>query len=204
MAQIKYTKTELRQQQVRLTQLERYLPTLQLKKAMLQSEINGVSAELQNLRVQFENYENKVKSYQSLLTSDNAEYLFQACTIKEIKKRYENIAGVEIPVFEEMIFDPPSYFLYDTPFWLESGIYGVQHLLETKEKMLVLQEKKFLLEKELREVSIRVNLFEKIMIPRTQENIKKIKIFLGDQQLAAVSQAKASKRKILERKEKKR
>ena len=60
--------------------------------------------------------------------------------------------------------------------------------------------KKKLLEKELNEVSIRVNLFEKIMIPRTEKNIKKIRIFLGDQQLSAVSQAKASKRKILQRK----
>ncbi len=57
-----------------------------------------------------------------------------------------------------------------------------------------------MLEKELREVSIRVNLFEKIMIPRTKANIKKVKIFLGDMQLAAVAQAKVSKRKILERK----
>lgn len=204
MAQIKYTKTELRSQQVRLSQLERYLPTLQLKKAMLQSEISGVVAELQNLRVQMTNYENRVKGYQSLLTSDNAQFLFQACTIQEVRKRYENIAGVEIPVFEQMVFAPPAYFLYDTPYWLESGIHGIKNLLETKEKLGVLQEKKALLEKELREVSIRVNLFEKIMIPRTQENIKKIKIFLGDQQLAAVSQAKASKRKILERKEKER
>ncbi|HEY5259666.1 MAG TPA: V-type ATP synthase subunit D, partial [Rhabdochlamydiaceae bacterium] len=53
--------------------------------------------------------------------------------------------------------------------------------------------------KELRDVSIRVNLFEKILIPRAQGNIRKIKIFLGDQQLAAVCQAKVAKQKILER-----
>jgi V/A-type H+-transporting ATPase subunit D len=44
-----------------------------------------------------------------------------------------------------------------------------------------------------------VNLFEKILIPRAQQNIKKIKIFLGDQLLAAVCQAKVSKQKILKR-----
>ncbi len=56
------------------------------------------------------------------------------------------------------------------------------------------------LEKEWREVSIRVNLFEKVLIPRCQKNIKKIKVFLGDQQLAAVSQAKVAKGKIEENK----
>ncbi|EKE08245.1 MAG: V-type ATP synthase, subunit D [uncultured bacterium] len=62
--------------------------------------------------------------------------------------------------------------------------------------MNVAEEKKRSLEKELREVSIRVNLFEKVLIPRAQENIKKIKIFLGDQQLSAVAQAKVAKKKI--------
>jgi V/A-type H+-transporting ATPase subunit D len=34
------------------------------------------------------------------------------------------------------------------------------------------------------------------LIPRSTENIKKIRVFLGDQQLAAVSQAKVAKAKI--------
>ena len=142
----------------------------------------------------------RVEGYEQLFTGIDADNLFQACEVETVKKHYENIAGVEIPVFEEVVFPKPTYFLFDTSFWLESGIRGVQNLVETREKMTVISEKKRLLEKELREVSIRVNLFEKIMIPRKESNIKKIKIFLGDQQLAAVSQAKASKRKILERK----
>ena len=66
-------------------------------------------------------------------------------------------------------------------------------------KIDIAHEKKKALEDEFREVSIRVNLFEKILIPRALRNIKKIKVFLGDQQLAAVSQAKVAKRKILEK-----
>lgn len=200
--EIKYTKTELREQQIRLTQLQKYLPTLQLKKIMLQLEINTVIGELEQHSVQMDNYTNRVQGYQKLLTSPDAESLFQSCQVVQVKKNYENIAGVEIPIFQEIIFEEPTYFFFDTSFWLESGIHGVRLLIETREKITILQEQKTLLEKELREVSIRVNLFEKIMIPRTENNIKKIKIFLGDQQLAAVSQAKASKRKILQRKEK--
>ena len=63
-------------------------------------------------------------------------------------------------------------------------------------------EKKAALDKELREVSIRVNLFEKVLIPRSEANIKKIKVFLGDMELAAVSQAKVAKTKIEAGKEK--
>jgi len=199
---IKYTKTELRQQQIRLTQLQKYLPTLQLKKAMLQLEINGVKGQVEQLGVQLDNYSDQIQGFQKLLTSPDADNLLSSCHVVEVKKHFENIAGVDIPIFEEVVFEKSTYALFDTSFWLESGIHSTKNLIETREKITILREKKALLEKELREVSIRVNLFEKIMIPRTQVNIKKIKIFLGDQQLAAVSQAKASKRKILERKKK--
>ena len=66
-----------------------------------------------------------------------------------------------------------------------------------REKIHVAEEKKHALEKDLRDVSIRVNLFEKVLIPSSEQNIKKIKVFLGDQALAAVAQAKVAKQKIL-------
>ena len=94
-------------------------------------------------------------------------------------------------------FEPATYSLFDTPLWFESAIQGLRELITAREKIKIAEEKKRALEKELRDVSIRVNLFEKILIPRSLENIKKITIFLGDQQLAAVSQAKVAKKKIL-------
>lgn len=200
MTQIKYTKTELRQQQIKLTQLEKYLPTLRLKKAMLQLEINQVIQEHEQGMILMGEYVSKMEMWNPLLTDPDAEILFDACKVQRVDQHIENIAGVEIPLFDGVDFQEPTYFLFDTPYWLEDGIRGMQALIRTREEQKLRLLKKSLLEKELREVSIRVNLFEKIMIPRTKENIKKIKIFLGDQQLAAVSQAKVSKRKILERK----
>ena len=75
----------------------------------------------------------------------------------------------------------------------------MRELRTKKIAVVVAQERKLALEKELREVSIRVNLFEKILIPRAKANIRKIKIFLGDQQLSAVSQAKVAKGKIIKK-----
>ena len=93
-----------------------------------------------------------------------------------------------------------TFSLFATPVWMEAAIGQIQELILFREKIQVADQRVIALEKELREVSIRVNLFEKIMIPRAIENIKKIKIFLGDQELAAVCQAKVSKKKILARK----
>lgn len=194
---IKLTKTELRTQQLKLNQLQKYLPTLQLKKMLLQMEVNQAEAEIDALKVQFDSTQKKISNYCSLFSDKNAFDLFPSVKIVEVQKMFENIAGVDIPIFQKVVFQESSYFLFDTPVWLDSGIAGLKELIVIREKIRIAEEKKILLEKELREVSIRVNLFEKILIPRAQENIKKIKIFLGDQQLAAVCQAKVSKKKII-------
>jgi V/A-type H+/Na+-transporting ATPase subunit D len=198
---VKLSKTELRIQQVKLDQLKKYLPTLQLKKGLLQLEVNQAQSEIDHLVREQRVAEEQVHRFAALLSDRTAYELFSALKIQEIVVQRENIAGIDIPIFEKVVFLPPDYALFDTPVWMESALGEVKQLLTILEKIKIAQEKKRLLQKELREVSIRVNLFEKIMIPRAMGNIKKIKIFLGDQQLAAVSQAKVSKRKILMREE---
>lgn len=162
-------------------------------------EVLQASQEIDALFVDFDAVEERVRGFSALLSDKSASDLFSAVTIVEVEKRHENIAGVEIPIFENVLFREPTYALFDSPVWMEPAMTGVRELLVVREKIRIGKEKKKRLEKELRDVSIRVNLFEKILIPRSLKNIKKIRIFLGDQQLAAVAQAKVSKKKILER-----
>jgi len=197
---IKLTKNELRAQQTRLYQFQRYLPTLQLKKAMLQFEVSLALMEIQKLREEFDAIWVRVADFSPFLVEKVAVNIVEYADIVHVKKQYENIAGVEIPIFKNIFFREPEYFLFDTPVWTERATEILRELVTVREKIGVAEEKRRALEKELREVSIRVNLFEKVLIPRAQENIKKIRIFLGDQQLSAVAQAKVAKRKIMMRK----
>ena len=199
MGEIKLTKNELRNQQVRLAQLERYLPTLQLKKAMLQAEVQEARLEIEKLQEHFDAQKNIVEEYAPLFTAHTSISFSEAFKIHKVHKRYENIAGVEVPYFESVEFQPFEYSIFDSPIWVEGAINGLKKLSEAAAAVEVGKEKKEALEKELREVSIRVNLFEKILIPRALDNIKKIKVFLGDLQLSAVSQAKIAKAKIVSR-----
>ena len=196
MAEIKLTKNELRIQQTRLNQLEKYLPTLQLKKAMLQAEV-------QETRLQTEHQEEiraktrkSIEAFSELLSTKSSVEPLDAVKVKHVSKRYENIAGVEVPYFEGIEFEDFSYSLFETAPWLDAAIIYLRKLASLREHIKVLHEQKAALEKELREVSIRVNLFEKILIPRAVSNIRTIKVFLGDQELAAVSRAKVAKAKI--------
>jgi V/A-type H+-transporting ATPase subunit D len=199
MAEIKLTKTELRLQQTRLTQLQRYLPTLQLKKAMLQLEVNNSRHEIEQLKKNYNHLHAQMEGYSALLADKAVFDPAQAVKIIGINKQYENIAGVEVPIFESVSFEDFNYSLFDTPAWVDPAVIGLRSLTSENAKITVAREKRAALEKELKEVSIRVNLFEKILIPRSIKNIKRIKVFLGDQRLAAVSQAKVAKGKIIKR-----
>ena len=201
MAVLKLTKNELRAQQTRLAQFQRYLPTLQLKKAMLQFEVNNALNEIAVLHGQFEESRKRVEEFSPLLLENLFCDVVQYADAVHVKKRYENIAGVEIPIFDQVVFKQTDYFLFDTPVWTDLAIELLRQFVILREKIAVAEEKRRALERELREVSIRVNLFEKILIPRSLENIKKIRVFLGDQQLASVAQAKVAKQKIARRKE---
>ena len=201
MTQVKLTKNELRNQEIKRSQLKKYLPTLQLKKAMLQAEVNQIQMEIEEQEQVLSKKKENLFPSSKLVTDPKAADLFDSIEILDVRKRYENIAGVDCPIFESVEFAKRTYSLFDTPLWLDGIVAETKDVITVREIINVMGEKKAALEKELREVSIRVNLFEKIMIPRTEENIKKIKVFLGDQQLASVAQAKVAKQKIELRKQ---
>lgn len=200
MATIKLTKNELRIQQNKLTQLAKYLPTLQLKKALLQAEVQEARHEIEKLEEELYEKEKAVEEFAALFAQKIALDIAAFAKVQEVHKRYENIAGCDVPFFIEATFRDLDYDLFDTPAWIDCAISKLRIVSSLSAQSKVVVEKKALLEKELRDVTIRVNLFEKILIPRCEKNIKTIKVFLGDQQLAAVSQAKVAKTKIQEHK----
>lgn len=193
---VKLTKAELRKEQTRLSQFQRYLPTLQLKKAMLQFEVAVAITEISRLHEEMRLIRTHVEEFTPFLLEKVSVNLLNYADVLRVKKRYENIAGVEIPIFENITFKDADYALFDTPAWTEQAIDKLRELATVREKISIGEEKKRALEKELRAVSIRVNLFEKILIPRSMFNIKKIRIFISDQQLSLVAQAKVAKKKI--------
>lgn len=196
MAEVKMTKTELRDQQTRLSQLLKYLPTLQLKKALLQIEVHEARQEIVKAQDEYRKEREILDENAQFLTDTITIDPKQATKVVELKKEYENIAGVEVPHFKGITFAEYSYALMDSPPWVDGVIAGLRKVATSWLKVQIAEEKTRALEYEFRQVSIRVNLFEKILIPRAMANIKKIKVFLGDMQLAAVSQAKVAKRKI--------
>jgi V/A-type H+-transporting ATPase subunit D len=200
MAELKFTKQELRQQQIRLLQLQRYLPTLQLRKALLQVEVATAKSQRDELCQKCQEQWQVVSKVAPLIGLAMTMPIHDYARIAHIEKIHENIAGVEVPLLKTVTFDPIEYDFYDSPPWIEGFIEELQLFRSLEAKSSVAEERLSILTRELREVYIRVNLFEKVLIPRCVKNMKSIKIFLGDLQLAAISQAKIAKTKILAKK----
>ena len=88
MANIKFTKNELRDQQIKLTQLQRYLPTLQLKKAMLQVQAAEVRQEILELRRDFEYSKDYALKFSNLLSENLGVDPLDLAKVDSIDKTY--------------------------------------------------------------------------------------------------------------------
>lgn len=197
MAKIKFTKGELKRQRDALRQFEHYLPFLQLKKQQLQLEIQRVRGNLKLKLQDIDNLEGEISEWAGLLNEDS-DYVGRWVREGNRVTTTANIAGVDIPVFERVDFEEPEYDLFLTPLWVDTAIVRIRELVTFLEEEKVMKEQLKILSHELRITAQRVNLFEKIKIPECKENIRLIRIYLGDQQTNAVGRSKIAKSKIEE------
>ncbi|MFP4642968.1 MAG: V-type ATP synthase subunit D [Spirochaetales bacterium] len=194
MADVKLTKNELKRQNDMLKRFKRYLPTLQLKKQQLQMVIRQVEQRKREVARRREELSRNLEPWIAVFAEDL--HIERLLTVESLVTETGNIAGIDIPVFKELKFGVADYDLYAYPLWVDTGIERLKDLLSADAEIRVLDRQLEIIGEELRITSQRVNLFEKIKIPETQENIRRIRIYLGDQQTAAVVRGKISKNKI--------
>ena len=193
---IKFTKQEQKKQQDALKQFKRFLPTLQLKKQQLQAEVRRSSDLLEeNLRRQQELRGALTQSLIFFGDTGVAREIESKVRIEKIKASEQNIAGVPIPVFEGVEFAPLPIDRFATDWYFDDAVEALKRAAELKEEYKILYRQYELLAEELRTTGQRVNLFEKVKIPECQENIRKIRIMLGDLETSAVARSKIAKRK---------
>ena len=200
MAKIKLTKNEQKKQKDSLKQFTRYLPTLQLKKQQLQTVIRQSHAEIEELKVKQKEAVDGMKSWIAVYGENSSwsedRSISHLVKVKEVKKTKGNIAGVEVPVFQSLVFEDVPYDLRSYPLWVDKAIVALGEIARYDALIETLKERIKLLEKELRTTTQRVNLFEKVKSPEAKENMRKIGIYLQDQQTSAVVRGKIAKKKL--------
>ncbi|NCB47069.1 V-type ATP synthase subunit D [bacterium] len=192
---IKKTRPELLRQRRQLSMFQRFLPTLVLKKQQIQSEILKVRTEAQKLDKLMEQKIRESIGWKMLFSESLPGPITRYVKVKNIQRGIRNVAGIKLPIVSKVEYEVSDYSRFATPMWVDAGLEFLKDLLELREKLIVIHEQEHLLQKELRKVTQRVNLFEKVMIPQATENIKTIRITLAEEQTSAVGRSKIAKSK---------
>ena len=199
---VKLTKNELKVQKDRLKQFQRYLPTLQLKKQQLQAVVMQAAAQLEQVERQRQAAVAGLDDWVAVFAENDSfppdKRLETLVRPRSVVCGRENIAGVTVPVFQELTFEDIQYDVADYPLWVDTAAVRLREIAGLDAMAKTLRQRVTLLERELRATAQRVNLFEKVKIPEAKENIRVIGIYLGDQQTSAVVRGKIAKKKLQE------
>ncbi|HNS09580.1 MAG TPA: V-type ATP synthase subunit D [Candidatus Ozemobacteraceae bacterium] len=192
---IKKTRPELLRQRRQLAMFQRFLPTLVLKKQQIQSEILKVRAERERLDRQMADKIRLSDGWATLFSESLPGPVTRLVKVKNIQRGIRNVAGIKLPIVAGVEYEISDFSRLSTPPWVDAGLEFLKELLELREKVKVLHEQEELLHQELRKVTQRVNLFEKVKIPQAKDNIRLIRVSLAEEQTAAVGRSKIAKGK---------
>ncbi len=194
MKKIKLTKPELKKQKDSLKRFQRYLPTLQIKKQLLQIEMGRILRDIKEINGEISRITDRVKPWAGYLAQEIE--LSQLLMIDGIETKKVNVTGVDIPMFVKAHMHIEEYDLFEYPLWVDKALETLQELVILTARCIILKEQFRLLSVELQITSQRVNLFEKVKIPEAENAIKKISIHMAEQMATAVGWARIARKKI--------
>jgi V/A-type H+-transporting ATPase subunit D len=193
---IKFTRPELKRYRDRLARFEHYLPMLKLKQQQLQRALEDAARRRRSAEQALANAIETLRAYGALLSAWSGVPLKRLSRPERVRTSRKNIAGVAVPVFEQVDFSTPAYSLFGTPAWVDGAVADMREKSRRQAALDVLREEHALVAGQLARVIQRVNLFEGIMIPHHREAIRRIRIQLGDEMAAAVGRAKIAKNRL--------
>jgi V/A-type H+/Na+-transporting ATPase subunit D len=190
------TRLELKRQREALARFEHFLGALQKKQQKLQIAVEELKPIRAGLADRVAVLQAGSTVYESLLGDPAGLDVRALARPREVRTSDANVAGVAVPVFEAVVFDTPEYSLFATPVWVDRALIDLRELAGKEAELTVLDRRHQLLSRELLRIIQRVNLFEKVMIPGAEAAIRRIRIHLGDEMVAAVGRAKLAKGKL--------
>ena len=184
-----YNKTSLQQLEKQLKVRERSLPTIKSKESALRIEVKRTKDEVRSLELQLEE---EIRSYENMVALWN-EFNPSLIKVKDVTLSTRKIAGVLVPVLNDIEFEIGTYSLFNSPSWYADGIELLKVLARTGIEAEFSGMKLELLEHARKKTTQKVNLFEKVQIPGYQDALRKIKRFMEDEENLSKSSQKILK-----------
>jgi len=197
MTRLALNKTELARKKRELATYRRFLPSLDLKRRQLLEERSRARADLAELERQRAALRDEAGRNLPMLSNRRIS-VEGLVTVRDVQLGEANIVGVCVPVFESVDFTVEPYGLLSKPHWVDAVVEMLKRAAELQLREQVARERLERLEAGLKKVTQRVNLFEKVLIPRAEAAIRTIQVGLADIERASVVRSKIAKRKHAE------
>ena len=194
MAKLAANKSTLKDQRDKLKLYQKFLPSLELKKQQLLTEFQKAQAELKEAEQETEQLMASLGELMKPLGASRMD-LKGLVTIDSVVVEEENMVGARLPVAREVKFRTAEYSTLAKPFWVDFLVESLQRMCTTRVHLLVRRERVRRLNLQVRRITQRVNLFDKVLIPKSTENVKRIRIGLAEDERSAVVRSKIAKRK---------
>ena len=194
MAKLQLSKSALSQEQKSLKMFQRFLPSLDLKRQQVMAERAKAKKALEETRRKIERFRRETGEQLPMLAIREVD-LTDLVRLTKVKLGTENVVGTRLPKLDEIEVEVRPYARMGRPHWVDRTAEILRDMLELRIRVQVEERRVALLEAAVKTVTQRVNLFEKVLIPRAQQNIKRIQIYLSEMQTAAVVRSKISKSK---------
>lgn len=186
-----YNKTSLGDLGKQLKMRQKALPTIKSKESALRSEVKKAKDSAQGYRKQLDQL---VTEY-DYMVSLWGEFGCDLLRIGDVELSAQKIAGVRIPILEQIIFEEKPYDLFSSPVWFADGVDILKRLARLGIEFEVFNRKMELLDYARRKTTQKVNLYEKVQIPGYEDAIRKIKRFMEDEENLSKSAQKIVKTK---------
>lgn len=197
MARLQLSKSALAREQKNLRTFERFLPSLDLKRQQVMAERTRAARRIAETRKEIAAYQKEAGEKIPMLANRDVD-LTDLAKISDVKLDEENVVGTRLPRIKEVKVEVRDYAFMGKPLWVDAAVELLRQMLELRVRIQVEERRLALLEQAVKTVTQRVNLFDKVLIPRARQNIKRIQIYLSDMETAAVGRSKTAKRKRAE------
>lgn len=184
-----YNKTSLQQLEKQLKIRVRTLPIIKNKESALRLEVKRCKEEATALE---DSLEKQIQHYEAMFALWN-EFDPSLIKVNDVHLGIRKIAGVRVPVLDNVDFNIRPFSLFNSPKWYSYGIHLLKELASTAIEREFTIAKLGLLEHARKKTTQKVNLFEKVQIPGYQDALRKIKRFMEDEENLSKSSQKILK-----------
>ena len=192
MARLSLSKSTLTQLTRQLKTYRNFLPSLDLKRRQLLAEQEKARLALRELTDRQEALRPVVEKQIPMLGYTHVDVRgIVRVTKTEIVQ--ENVMGIHLPKLGSLEIKVSEYPFLGKPHWIDRLVQLLKQAMEIRINRRVMERRLELLASAAKVVSQRVNLFEKVLIPKTEADVQRIRVYLSDSERASIVRAKIAK-----------